>query len=158
MKKFYSQYEQDEFLEDAVFKGFRNGIFVDVGAHDGISLNNTLYFEEHAGWTGINIEPQPNVYKKLCQNRPKSININHAVSNKTGLETFCWNVGYTEMLSGLVKFYDKQHLQRIARENKRYGGKTMIIKVPCVPLSQILEENKIDHIHYLSVDVGNLRY
>lgn len=43
---FYSQYNQDEFLEKNVFKGFKNGCFIDVGAHNGISINNTLYFEK----------------------------------------------------------------------------------------------------------------
>jgi hypothetical protein len=38
---FHSQYQQDQFLEQQVFKGFKNGVFVDVGAHDGVSLNNT---------------------------------------------------------------------------------------------------------------------
>jgi len=41
---FYSQCEQDKFLEETVFKGHKNGFFVDVGAHDGVSINNTLYF------------------------------------------------------------------------------------------------------------------
>jgi hypothetical protein len=45
---FYSQDSQDEFLETHVFKGFRNGVFMDVGAHDGISINNTLYFEKNS--------------------------------------------------------------------------------------------------------------
>jgi hypothetical protein len=39
---FYSQYNQDKYLEESVFKGYKNGFFVDVGAHDGKSFNNTL--------------------------------------------------------------------------------------------------------------------
>ena len=54
---YYSQDKQDEFLEKNVFKGLKNGFFVDIGAHDGKSINNTLYFEENNNWTGINIEP-----------------------------------------------------------------------------------------------------
>ena len=42
---YYSQFKQDQFLEEVVFKGYKNGTFVDVGAHDGVSINNTLYFE-----------------------------------------------------------------------------------------------------------------
>ena len=38
---FYSQYNQDQYLETNVFKGFKNGVYVDVGAHDGVSINNT---------------------------------------------------------------------------------------------------------------------
>jgi hypothetical protein len=42
---FYSQYGQDKYLETNIFKGYKNGFYVDVGAHDGIIINNTLYFE-----------------------------------------------------------------------------------------------------------------
>ena len=59
---FHSQYGQDEYLEKTIFKGYKNGIFVDVGAHDGVSINNTLYFEKNHNWTGINIEPIKNIY------------------------------------------------------------------------------------------------
>ena len=30
---------------------------IDIGAHNGVSINNTLYFEKHNNWTGINVEP-----------------------------------------------------------------------------------------------------
>ena len=45
VKTFYSQDKQDKFLEENVFKGYKNGVFIDVGAHDGKSINNTLFFE-----------------------------------------------------------------------------------------------------------------
>ena len=38
---FYSQDRQDYNLENYVFKGYKNGIFVDVGAYDGKTYNNT---------------------------------------------------------------------------------------------------------------------
>ena len=41
---------------------------MDIGAHDGKWINNTLYFEETHNWTGINVEPIPNVYAKLIIN------------------------------------------------------------------------------------------
>ena len=65
-----SQDKQDKYLEENVFKGYKGGVFVDVGAHDGVSINNTLYFEKYNGWTGINIEPIKEVYDKLLINRP----------------------------------------------------------------------------------------
>lgn len=43
---FYSQDSQDMYLEKTIFKGYKNGFFVDVGAHDGVSINNTLHFEK----------------------------------------------------------------------------------------------------------------
>ena len=72
---FYSQYNQDNYLETNIFKGYKNGFYVDVGAHDGISFNNTLYFEKNNNWTGINIEPIKSVFDKLVINRPNNINL-----------------------------------------------------------------------------------
>ena len=79
MTKYYSQCKQDEILEETVFKHFQHGIYIDVGAHDGVSLNNTLYFHENNNWTGINIEPLPRVFEMLQKNRPKDVNIQCAV-------------------------------------------------------------------------------
>jgi len=31
--------------------------FIDIGAHNGKSINNTLYFEENNNWTRVNVEP-----------------------------------------------------------------------------------------------------
>ena len=62
---FYSQDNQDRYLEFLVFKGFKNGVYVDVGAHDVESLNNTLYYEKNNNWTEINIEPIKTVFNKI---------------------------------------------------------------------------------------------
>ena len=79
---FYSQCKQDKFLEENVFKGYKNGIFFDVGAHDGKTINNTVYFEQNNNWKGINIEPIKSVYDNLVLNRPNCININCAIDEK----------------------------------------------------------------------------
>ena len=62
---FHSQGSQDKYLEQNVFKGFKNGFFVDVGAYDGIHINNTLYFEETNQWTGINVEPNKRIFSEI---------------------------------------------------------------------------------------------
>ena len=72
---YYAQCGQDKILEENIFKGFKNGIFIDVGAHDGVSFNNTLYFKKTHNWLGINIEPIKTVYDKLVINRPNDINL-----------------------------------------------------------------------------------
>jgi FkbM family methyltransferase len=126
---FNSQDKQDEFLETNVFKGFKNGFFVDIGAHDGVSINNTLYFEKYNNWNGINVEPIKNVYEQLVINRPNNININCAVCDNNGTAEFIFNSGYTEMISGLKNNYDPRHFQRLDRENNQMGSTTEIINV-----------------------------
>lgn len=153
-----SQDKQDKYLEENVFKGHKGGVFVDVGAHDGVSINNTLYFEKYNGWTGINIEPIKEVYDKLLLNRPSSININCAICNFDGTTDFLCNKGYTEMISGIKDTFDIRHLQRLHRENNQTGSTTTIIKINTKKLETIFEEHKLSHINYLSIDVEGAEF
>ena len=100
-------------------------MFVDVGAHDGISFNNTLFFEKYRDWTGINVEANPNVFSQLEKNRDNCVNINVAVCNEdsNGID-FILNTGYTEMISGLAKTYDNRHFSRLNNELAYMGGKS----------------------------------
>jgi FkbM family methyltransferase len=155
---FYSQSQQDYFLENNFFKGFKNGFYVDVGAHDGVSFNNTLYFEKSNNWTGINVEPIKSVYDKLIINRPNNINLNLAVCNYDGETDFFCNKGYSEMISGIKESFDPRHLQRLYHENINFGSTTEIIKVNTKRLETIFDENSISHIHYLSIDVEGAEF
>jgi FkbM family methyltransferase len=155
---FYSQYGQDKYLETDIFKGYKNGFYVDVGAHDGICINNTLYFEKNNNWTGINIEPVKKVFDNLVINRPNNINLNCAVCNNDGETDFLCNTGYTEMLSGIKDNFDIRHLNRLQNENTQMGSTTETIKVNTKKLETIFDENNISHIHYLSIDVEGAEF
>lgn len=155
---FHSQFEQDKYLEEYVFKGFENGFFVDVGAHDGISINNTLYFEKYNNWTGINIEPIKSVYDRLIANRPTNINLNLAVCNNDGTTEFYCNVGYTEMISGIKDNFDQRHLNRLMNENQQQGSTTELITVNTKKLETIFDENNVKRVHYLSIDVEGAEF
>jgi len=53
---------QDVFVAELLsFK--KNGVFVDIGANDGVTISNTWYFEKELGWDGIAIEPIPQIYE-----------------------------------------------------------------------------------------------
>lgn len=150
---FYSQEGQDKFLEENVFKGYKNGTFVDIGAHDGISINNTYFFDKYRGWTGINIEPIKHIYDRLVKNRPRNINLNYAICNKDGKNDFICNTGYTEMISGLLDTFDKRHFERLKSENLEMGSTTEIITVNTRRLETIFDEYNLSHINYISIDV-----
>ena len=155
---FHGQHKQDEFLEKSVFKGFKNGFFVDVGAHDGVSINNTLYFEKENGWTGINFEPLPHIYDRLIVNRPLCININCAVSTVEGTADFIHAEGYPEMISGLASDYDPRHHHRLNFEIGHYGGTKHTIKVNTCRLDKIFQEKGVKHIHLMSIDVEGAEF
>ncbi len=149
-----SQLGQDRFLNENYFKSKNNGIFVDVGAHNGITISNSLFFE-NIGWTGICVEPNPAVFNELKNNR-KCICENYAISDEQGEEDFLLVTGYAEMLSGLKKEYCDMHLGRVRGEINHYGGKEEIIKVKTIRLDTLFNKHNIKYVDFLSVDTeGN---
>ena len=154
---YYSQDAQDRFLNERVFNNYKNGVFVDVGAHDGININNTYFFEKNLGWTGVAIEPIKRIYNRLRNNR-SCVCINLAVSDVEGEQDFYLNTGYCEMISGLVQSYDARHKQRLNRESTDFKSETETVKVEVWRLDNILKKCKIDHVHYLSIDVEGAEF
>lgn len=140
------------------FKGFKNGVFMDIGAHDGVSINNTLYFEQTNGWQGVNVEPITSIFDKLIKNRPMSININCAVCNSDGTTEFICNTGYTEMISGIKNNFDPRHHARLERELQQMGGASEVLTVNTKRIETICNELNIKHIHYLSIDVEGAEF
>lgn len=57
--------------------------YVDVGAYDPCHFNNTALFYR-SGSRGINIEPDPCIFKNLAQKRERDVNLNIGISNAEG--------------------------------------------------------------------------
>ncbi|MFA5154033.1 MAG: FkbM family methyltransferase [Clostridia bacterium] len=151
--KFYSQHKQDEFIID-YFKSKKNGIFLDIGAHDGITLSNTYTLETEFGWTGLCFEPMPHEFEKLHENRKYSVNYNCAIYDTEGIEKFTLLEydGYPDMLSGIAKDISIKHMGHILSEGGRMGAKRKIIEVQTRILNPILVQNSLYEIDYLSLD------
>ena len=65
--KYYSINGLDEKIEK--YLPFTNGFYVELGANDGVSQSNTLYFERNKNWRGVLVEPTPHNYLKCLANR-----------------------------------------------------------------------------------------
>ena len=155
MLEYYSQYKQYEFLNKVVFKGKTDGVFVDIGANDGISFSNTYFFEKELKWTGVCFEPLESAFQKLQANRT-SINIKACASNEDKFDFFLSISGYGEMLSGLKSKYDDRHLQRVYTTIKEYGGTIEEIEIKCIDINKVLESNLIKNVDFISIDTeGN---
>ncbi|MBI5690681.1 MAG: FkbM family methyltransferase [Verrucomicrobia bacterium] len=48
---------------------FDHGVFIEAGANDGVRQSNTYYFEKIRGWTGLLIEPVPELAAECRRNR-----------------------------------------------------------------------------------------
>jgi FkbM family methyltransferase len=146
----YGRGGQDVYVADLLGRP-REGIFVDVGANDGVTINNTLYFEKELGWMGLAVEPMPDAFAKLKQNRRCHV-LNACISDKEGQAEFLEIEGRAAMLSGLVQKYDRQHLRRIDRTLKRLGGNKKTTAVECLRLATALSRFNITCIDFLSID------
>lgn len=150
--KTYSQCKQDIFLREYVFKDKTDGYFIEIGANDGVTFSNTKIFEE-MGWDGICIEPIPEVFNKLKENRTCRC-VHGAISDRdTSTITFNHVVGASEMLSGIVDEYDPRHVSRIQKECQMFNCSQQLIEVPNYQFSDIV---KIQNIDLLCIDTeGN---
>lgn len=159
MTTYYSQWKQDQILNENFFKNKKQGFFIDIGAHDGITINNTYYFEKNLDWKGIAIEPIPQIFETLKKNRKCNCILGGAY-NKNGKIKFTKIDGYSEMLSGISDSYDNRHKERINNEIKTMGGNIKEIEIDCFTLERLIDENKDIPINtvgkkiidYLSID------
>ncbi len=122
-----------------------------MGAHDGITINNTYFFEKELGWTGLCIEPLPSVYKKLKSKR-KSATLQACAWNKTTKKKFKVIEGYSEMLSGLSDQYTPEHRARVNSEVKAKNQKAYEIKVDCYDINDILS-GKVGGVNLTKIDL-----
>lgn len=85
IKKSYSQCGEDliiKFMFDSI-KIYKPS-FIDIGAHHPYYLNNTALFYSN-GSRGINIEPDPSLFKLFTKYRKEDINLNIGVDVKDGM-------------------------------------------------------------------------
>jgi FkbM family methyltransferase len=154
---YHSQCGQDRFVNQNYFKNTRNGVFVDIGAHNGVKFSNTCFFEKELGWTGICVEPIPSVFAKLEKNR-NCILVNGCISDKEGEALFLLFKGPCEMLSGLIDKDNPKLIERAERLVRMKGGSYECVPVQCYLLNHILEEHGIYHINFLSIDTEGAEF
>jgi FkbM family methyltransferase len=158
-----SQVGQDKILDEEIFKGKTNGFFVEVGALDGFGASNTYFFEKERNWSGLLIEPNPIEFNKMLNvDRPLSKKENCAISDSEMDINFLSIEGPCNVLSGIMEFYNPQHLERINRELNMYSSypvghelysKKELIKMKAVRLQTLFDKYSITDVDLISIDV-----
>lgn len=140
----YSQLGQDlEVLK--FYNNKKNGFFIEIGASDGIELSNTYLLEQKYNWNGICVEPLPDKFKLLCNNRPNSLCYDKAVYNESNIDVIFDIANNYDLLSGISDNID-------CHKNKVNSNKTQII-VNTTSLNDLLEKSNAPLIiDYLSLD------
>lgn len=145
--KTYSQLGAD-LVAYALHNGKKDGFYVDIGANDGVSISNTLLFE-NLGWQGFCVEASPKTYEALRKNR-KCDCYNLAVFSK--------NVGKMRLATTSVGALDSLeicnedwHKERMLRES---GEEIQYVEVQSATFDEIMANYPdITHIDFMSMDI-----
>lgn len=118
------------------------GFYIDVGANDPKFHSVTKRFYD-LGWRGINIEPSRSYFEKLCQERPRDLNIKAVISNR----------------GGLVRFFEFEGTgistteQDIAQFHKIHGYLNVEVEIEALTLASICQNHVDAPVHFLKIDV-----
>lgn len=143
--KSYAQEGEDMILR-RIFEGQSSGFFVDVGAHHPWRFSNTHFFYK-LGWSGINIEPNPEAIGAFNSARKRDINLQFGVSDNVGTLTY-----YQFDESALNTFDYEVVKSRLAKTPYKLMASSQIsVKRLDVILSEYLPKNI--SIDFMTIDV-----
>ena len=150
---YYGQFDPpvDRFIHDRYFSDSpRNGVLIECGAYDGNLESSCKFFEESLGWRAINVEPSPDIYKKLVMNRPGSLNIQAALTNEDKPVSFT-DVHFPgrELLGhGSMKHLDF-HKELLDNEGCRYEIQT----VPGTTYASLIRNLNLPRVDLMVLDI-----
>lgn len=136
----HGQVGQDFWIFGEAFNGLQGGYFVDIGAHDGVFISNTVVLEQVFGWTGLLVEANPETFETLKKNRTSTC-LNLCLDKEEGEIEFALR----GPLGGIVGE---------ALDNAAGGDEGGTIRMKTRPLIDVLDEHKApESIEFLSIDV-----
>ena len=130
---------------DEIFNEKREGVYIELGAYDGLFQSNTAFFEKYRGWRGVLVEPSYNLYLMCKRNRPQSACFNYA----------CVSEDYKkDYIEG--DFLEGDPMMSVDGKRRNCNNLT---KVRALPLEKILDKAVIDReIDFLSLDAEGYEF
>ncbi len=132
-------------LNSRYFHNKRGGFFIEAGASDGLTHSICAWFEQGLEWTGINIEPHSVYFEKLVRNRPNSININCALSDREITTELVSPIENDKIIYG--------HSTISTTVKNRWEGEVTKSIVKTKTYSSIIEEYKVEDVDLFVLDV-----
>lgn len=146
----YSQSGEDLIIKN-IFgeRGITKPTYIDIGAHDPHYLNNTALFY-YSGCRGINIEPDPELFKRFLRSRKRDTNLNIGVAEKSGrLDLHIMSSPTLNTFSEKeAKNYVKKGYKVIGKKKIKVANINSVIKRYCKGMAPSL----------LTVDIEGLDY
>tara|TARA_R110001606_G_scaffold258479_3_gene406249 strand:- start:196 stop:819 length:624 start_codon:yes stop_codon:yes gene_type:complete len=138
-----SQYGEDVILDRLLGKK-KVGFFLDIGANHPRKFSNTFRFSKR-GWVGVNVEPDPELYKRFPKERPNDINLNVGVGPING------KMPFYKISADTLSTFNKEAADKAIQDGHKLIN---TITVPVISLEMLLEKYKPNgNIDFMSLDV-----
>jgi len=137
-------FEMDRKLEALLPQ--RGGTFLEAGAHDGYTQSNTYFLERHRGWSGVLIEPVPELQRKCARRRPRSRVFHCALTGPDHPEPDI-TVHFGDLMSTVGA--DTHAASGLAV----VGRSPYSVSVPARTLSSVLDEAAIGELDLMVLDL-----
>lgn len=146
---YYSQHGEDKVIE-SFFKNKTNGVCIEVGAYDGVSSSNSLYFEK-LGWRALCIEPNPVAFNNCKRIRKECINCCIGQDDKKNVDFTIFHLGSNTSAISSLEPDDrliKSHAHMITNKSS--------CKIDVRSLTSLLDEITFpQQIDFVSIDTEN---
>lgn len=138
----YSQCGEDVVI-DKLLGNKKLGFYIDIGAYDPSRFSNTKRFYLK-GWCGINIEPDPQNFKKFVTFRKRDINLNIGIGSREA------TLNFFKFFPDTSSTFSKDEASR----NKKQGFKLLReIMVKVFPLAVVLGKyHKNKPVDFITID------
>lgn len=128
---------------------YTNGVFIEVGAYDGVMQSNTKRLEEYYGWTGILVEPSGVLFESLSSNRPNSKCFQCALGSFEENNTYVWG----DFNGHLMSSVEGKRLKKVNPLKESVHERVLMRN-----LQSILDEVGICHVNFFSLDAEGYEF
>ena len=156
MKNLGGQFKQVPVVEDLLKLKHRpkNGFFLEAGAACGEYISNTLYLELKYQWTGLLVEPNPDMLKLLLSKHRNAWIFPHCLSTSNHVEMV--NFDASNYNSGII-LEGKIKPSQIDRTKPPLPYEREI-QMQCFPLYSVLKALDNPTIDYFSLDIEGAEF
>ena len=156
MKNLGGQYKQVPVVEDLLKlkHKLKTGFFLEAGAACGEYISNTLYLELKYQWTGLLVEPNPDMLKLLLSKHRNAWIFPHCLSTSNQVETV--NFDASNYNSGII-LEGKIKPSQIDRTKPPLPYEREI-EMQCFPLNSVLKAMDNPIIDYFSLDIEGAEF
>ncbi|XP_042208654.1 uncharacterized protein LOC121856936 isoform X2 [Homarus americanus] len=132
------------------------GFFVEAGALDGVLLSATLRLEQDLHWSGLLVEPRPDMFQELLYKHRKAHAVRFCLSEKPyPHKTSFWMSPDFVKSSVAFSAVASQLYEKVNADQRETG---YVVNVHCIPLFTLLTALGRRHVDLFVLDVEGVEW